>query len=226
MNFAGNFSKIGEVDTEQLVTIAGQITDEEWEADLFRQSRYEVHRDTKTVGLVFDPDYRHSHPTRLPMLQRFEPALRPVLQMVAEHFEESEKGSELVDQFGLGYFIRASIVRLRAGGTIAPHTDNNFSLVHSHRMHLPLLTNDRVLFTVGSETINLRAGEVYEINNRRKHSVENSGDTDRVHLILDFVLPGEQCCCGERRHPDRLCSPLACRETDHLQIPCRCFPER
>lgn len=225
MNFAGNFSKIGDLDAGRLREIAGQISEEEWDADLFRQSRYEVHRDTQTVGLVFDPDFRHSHPTRLPMLQRFEPALQPVLEMVADHYEGSESGRALVKQFGLGYFIRASIVRLRAGGTIAPHTDNNFSLAHSHRVHLPIVTNDRVLFTVGPETINMNEGEVCEINNRREHSVENRGDATRVHLILDFVLPGEHCCCGKLLHPDTLCSPQACRDTDYLEIPCRCFPE-
>ena len=225
MNFQGSFAKIGDVDTEQLASLAGQIGEEEWEADLFRQNRYEVHRDTQTVGLVFDPDYRHSHPTRLPMLQRFESALRPVLEMVADHFEESEKGRTLIEQFGMGYFVRASVVRLRAGGIITPHTDNNFSLAHSHRVHVPIVTNEQVLFAVGSQTIHMGVGEIYEINNRRNHSVMNRGDSGRIHLILDFVLPGEQCCCGKLLHPHTLCSPVACRDTDYLKIPCRCYPE-
>ncbi len=87
------------------------------------------------------------------------------------------------------------------------------------------MTNDQVLFTVGSQTINMEEGTLYEINNRRKHSVTNRGATDRVHLIVDFVLPGEKCCCGARWHPHTLCSPQACQATDQLQIPCQCFPE-
>jgi hypothetical protein len=67
---------------------------------------------------------------------------------------------------------------------------------------------------------------MYEINNRRMHSVQNRSEEDRVHVILDFVLPGEKCCCGATRHPRTLCSPRACEPTDHLKIPCNCFPER
>jgi len=225
MNFAGNFIEIGRVDTSDLRSAALDLSDAEWNEDIFRQKRYEVHRDTRTVGLVFDPDFRHSHPTRMPMLQRFAPALQPVLEMVAEHYEGSERGQELIKEYGLGYFIRATLVKLRAGGSIDEHTDNNFSLVHSHRVHLPILTNDQVLFTVGSQTINMEEGALYEINNRRKHSVANRGDTDRIHLIMDFVLPGEQCCCGSLWHPHTLCSPQACRPTDQKQIPCFCYPE-
>jgi aspartyl/asparaginyl beta-hydroxylase (cupin superfamily) len=116
-------------------------------------------------------------------------------------------------------------VQLRAGGVIAPHRDNNFSLTHSHRIHLPVITNEHVLFTVGDDTMNLPAGGMYEINNRRTHSVENLSDEARVHVILDFVLPGEKCCCGRKLHPQTLCSPQACAPTDRLQIPCNCFPE-
>jgi aspartyl/asparaginyl beta-hydroxylase (cupin superfamily) len=90
---------------------------------------------------------------------------------------------------------------------------------------LPIITNDEVWFTVGSESINMRPGELYEVNNRRVHSVENKGAEDRVHLILDFVLPGEQCCCGALHHPDTRCSPQACRDTVLLKVECNCHPE-
>jgi hypothetical protein len=92
-------------------------------------------------------------------------------------------------------------------------------------VHFPIVTNDKVLFTVGSQTVNMQEGMLYEINNRRKHSVANRGDADRIHLIIDFVLPGEQCCCGARLHPYTLCSPQACRDTDQMKIPCVCHPE-
>ena len=224
MNFDGNFLEIGKIDPEPLRELVTTISDEEWNSDPFRQKRYEVHRDTQSVPLVFDPDFRHSHPTRLPRLQDFEQALIPALGLVADHYEESDIGHALIEEFGLGYFVRATLVRLVAGGSIAPHTDNNFSLVHSHRVHVPIETNPGVEFTVGEETRSLAAGHVYEINNRRMHAVANTGDVDRVHLILDFVLPGEQCCCGRKLHPTTLCSPQACRDTDHLQIACTCYP--
>lgn len=225
MNFAGNFKHLGRVDIGALRQQVEALTDEQWASYALRQTRYEVHRDTETIGLVFDPDFRHSHPTRLPALDVFHDAIYPALALVAGYYEMSEKGKALAEKFGLGYFVRATLVRLKAGGTIDAHQDNNFSLTHSHRVHLPIVTNDRVIFTVGKEAIALPAGELYEINNRRLHAVQNDSSEHRVHLILDFVLPGEKCCCGALRHPQTMCSPQACMATDRQHVPCNCYPE-
>ena len=225
MNFPGTFRYIGSVDIARVRHLALQLTPQQWAAYSLRQKRYEVHRDTETIGLVFDPDFRHTHPTRLPALEIFAEALRPALGMAADFYEQDPRGAQLVKEFGLGYFVRATLVRLKARGSIAPHQDNNFSLAHSHRIHLPVITSDQVLFTVGGDTMSLPAGDMYEINNRRMHSVDNGSDQDRVHVILDFVLPGEQCCCGMKLHPQTLCSPQACEPTDRLKIACTCFPE-
>jgi hypothetical protein len=225
MNFSGNFSFLGNVEIGELERLVLSLSDEQWDEFSIRQNIYEVHQNTKTIGLVYDLDFRHSHPTRLPTLAMFEEALFPVLSKTAAHYEESETGKRLRQDNKLGYFIRASLVRLTAGCGITAHRDMNFSLTHSHRVHLPIITNDEVWFTVGSESINMRPGELYEVNNRRVHSVENKGAEDRVHLILDFVLPGEQCCCGALHHPDTRCSPQACRDTVLLKVECNCHPE-
>lgn len=225
MNFSGNFVHIGNLDVSELKALVADLTEEQWQSFSIRQQRYEVHKHTQTIGLVYDPDFRHTHPTRLPTLDRFDVALKPVLWMTADHFEQSPAGQQLVRENGPGYFIRASLVRLKAGSGIAEHRDMNFSLTHSHRVHLPLVTNENVRFTVGSETLNMAEGQVYEINNRRLHSVRNDGTDDRVHLILDFVLKGERCCCGIKHHPDTRCSPRACLDTVRLNIPCNCHPE-
>jgi Aspartyl/Asparaginyl beta-hydroxylase len=225
MNFPGNFFHIGDVDATELKALASNLTEEQWHSFDVRQKRYEVHQHTQTIGLVYDPDFRHSHSTRLPILEVFESALRPVLWMTADHFEETPSAQRLIRENGAGYFIRASLVRLAARRGIAEHRDMNFSLTHSHRVHLPIITNDQVLFTVGRETISMREGQLTEINNRRQHSVRNDGAQDRVHLVLDFVLPGERCCCGARLYPQTRCSPHACEDTVVGRVPCTCYPE-
>jgi hypothetical protein len=41
---------------------------------------------------------------------------------------------------------------------------------------------------VGEDKRNLKLGEIWEINNDKKeHSVDNLGETDRIHLIVDWV---------------------------------------
>lgn len=225
MNFPGNFRHIGEIDISELKAIVLDLSAEQWESMEIRQKRYEAHKHTQSIGLVYDPDFRHTHPTRLPALELFEAELKPTLWMIADYFEQTETGQRLIRENHLGYFIRVTLVRLKAGCEVTAHRDMNFSLTHAHRVHLPLITNSDVLFTVGNETINLPPGHVYEINNRRTHSVQNNGAEDRIHMILDFVLPGEKCCCGEKHHPETRCSPQACLETVRGKIPCTCYPE-
>lgn len=225
MNFDGNFRRIGNANVTPLRLLLEQLPEEDWQQQALRQQRYEVHRDTSTIHLVHDYDFRHVQPTRHPALQFFEPAIRPILAITAEFFDGSETGRELTAKYGVGYFIRANLVRLSPGGEIPEHRDRNFSLAHSHRVHVPVITNRDVRFSVGRETLHLPEGDIYEINNRRSHSVRNDGDAPRVHLILDYVLKGEMCCCGRQRHPDSPCTPDACLDTDRERVPCHCMPE-
>ena len=56
------------------------------------------------------------------------------------------------------------------------------------RGHVAIQTNENCFFTVGDEKKNLRLGELWEINNdKKKHSVDNFGNNDRIHLIVDWV---------------------------------------
>jgi aspartyl/asparaginyl beta-hydroxylase (cupin superfamily) len=79
-------------------------------------------------------------------------------------------------------------------GTVIPkHFDKitNNSFKKSHRIHVPILTNDEVYFIIGDARCVAEVGKAYEINNRKQHGVENKGDTDRVHLIFDIYIPSE-----------------------------------
>jgi tetratricopeptide (TPR) repeat protein len=79
------------------------------------------------------------------------------------------------------------LAKLVAGGTIPKHTDAGFSLLNCHRVHLPIITNDDVIFSVGGEDINMQVGELWEINNGTEHAVENRSAEDRIHLIVDWM---------------------------------------
>jgi len=222
LNFDDNFRRIGGANVEPIKALIAEFESERWENEAIRQQRYEAHRDTQSILLVHDSDFRHSNPTRHPALQIFEPVIRPVLAIAADFYDESTKGRVLTEKFGSGYFIRAHLARLLPRATIAEHRDMNFSFTHSHRVHVPIITNDQVQITVGGETLGIPDGEIYEINNRRAHSVCNAGDEPRVHLILDYVLKGEMCCCGEKRHPGDPCTPEACLDTVTGLIACDC----
>lgn len=223
MNFSGNFKSIGKVSIFELKKLVLSLTPQHWIGDTQRQKKYEVHHDTQNIGLVYDDDFRHTNPSVLPPFQMFQEAVMPIIRVVAHYYDTSVIGAKLAPQHGQGYCIRASLVRLNPGGEIAAHQDKNFSLAHSHRVHIPVVSNPNVLFTVGDETLHLAEGEIVEINNRRMHSVTNNSPYERVHLILDWVIKGEQCCCADKTHPGVECTPQNCLDTDRMLTPCVCF---
>lgn len=177
MDFPANFRSLGPVDIQPLQQQVAQLSEADWQCDAGRQQRFAAHRETQTLALLYDPDFRYTQPTRQPAFDRFAPELEPVLASIAQNFSTHS------------YLLRLLLVRLPAGGRIANHTDGGASLHFVHRLHLPVITNTDALFTVGDETRHLAAGEVWEINNCRSHGVCNSGASARVHLILDWVTP-------------------------------------
>ena len=84
------------------------------------------------------------------------------------------------------------LVKLLTNGSIPHHVDQGETLSKSHRMHLPIITNEQNLFSVGDSEVHMKAGELWEINNRREHGVVNGGSEDRIHLIVAYVLAGEK----------------------------------
>ena len=177
MDFSANFRLLRQLDIRPLQQRVELLHETDWQCDTGRQQRFSAHRETQTLALLYDPDFRYTQPTRQPAFDRIAPELEPVLATIAQNFPAS------------GYPLRLLLVRLPAGGRIARHTDGGASLHFVHRLHLPVLTNADALFTVGDETRHLAAGEVWEINNCRPHSVCNGGASTRVHLILDWVTP-------------------------------------
>ena len=223
MNFKGNFIKIAKVECALLKHRVGALTSQDWLQDAWRQQEYAVHRATQTIALIFDKDFRHTDPTVHPAFYKLETELRPLMAIIQRHYNGSIKAKRLYKKNGAGYFVRMNLAKLQPGGSIPEHMDTNFSLTHSHRIHLPVVTNDRVGFSVGGEKMTMREGEIWEINNKKAHWVDNQGSDARVHLILDWVVPKESCCCGRQLHPETPCTSDSCAETSNMPQPCSCY---
>jgi Flp pilus assembly protein TadD len=152
----------------------GQIAQARWR-DSRRELEFEVHRDTQALVLVRFEDYRHPLPQYLELYDELEDELRPVLDFIARYYRDN------------GFIVRVLLAKLRAGGSIASHRDSGYSLLNCHRVHIPITTNDKTIFTVGGEDRLMRVGEFWEINNALAHAVVNRGDEDRIHLIIDWM---------------------------------------
>jgi len=192
MNFNGDLRKIGDIDITRFAQHAANITDTDWTADAFRQKTYEVHKQTQTIRLIMDEDGRHRDPTYHPSYETYKVLLEPIETFIRRQFEQTLKATRLRKKHGRGYFIRMILVKLLTNGSIPHHVDQGETLSKSHRMHLPVITNEQNLFSVGDTEVHMKAGELWEINNRREHGVVNGGSEDRIHLIVDYVLAGEK----------------------------------
>jgi Flp pilus assembly protein TadD len=160
------------------VTAIRQIVDDmppaKWlESD--RDRLFAVHRDTQALLMVHFEDYQYKKPDYRDLYSELADNLQPVVDYVANYYQNN------------GFIVRMILAKLVAGGSIPKHTDAGFSLLNCHRVHLPIITNDDVVFSVGGEEINMRAGELWEINNGTVHAVENRSSEDRVHLIIDWM---------------------------------------
>jgi hypothetical protein len=180
VRFEGNYIRRGTIDIVQIADAVTGLSEDDWLEDRYRQSTFVPHRDTQTVPLLFDADFRHTGPTKGRNYQRFSPFLETVRSVLAGALGPG------------GWLIRALFARLPPGGTIPPHTDRGFSLTNSHRLHIPVVTNEAAGFSVGDEERHLRCGEIWEINNQRRHAAWNRGARARIHLICDWVSgPGD-----------------------------------
>ena len=151
-----------------------QLPAEKWR-ESERERLFDVHRDTQALLLVHFEDYQYHRPEYRELYAGFRQALAPVIDYVADYYRNN------------GFIVRLVLAKLNAGGRIPRHTDAGYSLLNCHRVHLPIITNDDVVFHVGGSEINMRAGELWEINNGTVHGVENRGREDRVHLIVDWM---------------------------------------
>ena len=172
---------LGDIDAGALSQAVLGLDDATWKKNEQRQNRYEVHRHTRSIVLVFCDgpinDLVVSKENGWNLLS--ETAVPVMHELIGRAYPAG------------GTIIRAMAAKLLAGGRINPHFDSHVSFRRSHRIHVPITTNPRVRFMIDGRPYRLQPGQAYEINNQKTHSVINSGSDDRITFIFDY-LPPEQ----------------------------------
>ncbi|GFM68515.1 aspartyl/asparaginyl beta-hydroxylase domain-containing protein [Pseudomonas lijiangensis] len=80
----------------------------------------------------------------------------------------------------------ARLLRLGPGSRIHEHRDYDLDGPQAdRRLHIPLLSSPDVDFMLDRQRIPMNAGECWFLDLARPHSVDNWGQQDRVHLVLD-----------------------------------------
>ncbi|HWA86219.1 MAG TPA: aspartyl/asparaginyl beta-hydroxylase domain-containing protein [Opitutus sp.] len=81
------------------------------------------------------------------------------------------------------------LLRLKAGSIIKEHSDYDLGFEDGEvRLHIPVRTNPDLIFLLDGRRVIMREGECWYNNLSLRHSVENHGSTERVHLVIDCVV--------------------------------------
>ena len=167
----------GEVDTTILREAILNQDDPAWAEDEQRQDDYDVHRQTKSIVMLFASlTWPRVTVTREKGWDRIADVANPIMAEIIERFYPPG-----------GTIIRAVAAKLAAGGNITPHIDALDSFACGHRIHIPITTNKLVRFMIDGRPYRFEIGHVYEINNQKTHSVMNAGKEDRISFIFDYV---------------------------------------
>lgn len=84
-------------------------------------------------------------------------------------------------------FIKGEVSHCPPGVKQGRHRDGRTFHKLSHRVHIPITTNEQCFLETGGESAHLKQGEIWTFNNLAKHSSRNEGITSRVHLVIDVM---------------------------------------
>jgi len=78
------------------------------------------------------------------------------------------------------------LLKLNAGAVIKEHKDAELYYEKGEiRIHIPVVTNDKVEFYLDKERMNLKEGECWYMNFNLPHSIVNNSSSERIHLVID-----------------------------------------
>lgn len=127
---------------------------------------------------------KESHAKNHPILQCFDIEPTSRWQSLCQ-FKRSDIFRSMFNWFECEiYAIR--LMRLAAQSHIHTHRDHGVNIENDQaRIHIPLQTSKLTTFQVADYSLFLGEGEVWYINIDQPHSVQNSSDKERIHLVID-----------------------------------------
>ena len=175
---------------KELIDYVHLLEDEHWEKQVLLGQRYSTHKNSNAI-IITKVDTTRIDPL-LPFNATFAIENQELINLIMPIANEI---ANLYD----GKYGRIWLAKLPAGKQIPLHSDgfdlfknkkslDYYYLQSVYRVHIPLITNEEVIFIVNNEKKHLKVGEAWDINQRLPHTVENNSKTDRIHLVID-ILP-------------------------------------
>lgn len=167
------------IDLKNIIN-AVTLFDKEWKYDTSRQDKMSTHKNTEMFPLRFmDYGWQPGQGNTSYDLNLFNDKI---------FNEDIFRIYEYLEAHYYGKVVRSEIVKMHSGSDIKTHVDGGTMLQLARRIHIPLITTDKVIFEVFGVKKHFEVGNWYEINNMLPHSVIHGGGIDRVHIIID-VMP-------------------------------------
>lgn len=167
---------LGPVDFEALKTHVERLSEAAWaKEDEGKPNSFPCFHHTQHILFRFIPD-NHNAAKFVSYMSwpLWVPLLLPILQAAIAPYN-----------FARPVFPKVMLARLLAGGKIDLHRDGAGANLNTHKIHVPLLTNDDVRFQFDNAEFQLQPGEAYEVNNITRHGGRNDGGEHRIHLIFE-----------------------------------------
>lgn len=169
-----NFKTHAFIDVSSIKSKALEYTKEDWDSYDYRQKTFNVHKQTKTIPLIWDEKLKAK-----PKIYNESTKFKKELHII---------NTLLTNKIGPGDLATAMLINLPAKKQISRHIDSAKFFKAIHRIHIPIVTAPECVFEINGEIKNIKEGEVVEIDNDNKyHSVQNNSDIDRIHLLVDWL---------------------------------------
>ena len=171
-----NIQELGEVDIADLKKLVVRTSERVWDLENGRkENNFGVFHHTRHIVFRFIERMRdHRKFYSNPIWDIWQDDLLPVMHKAIESYKYQN-----------AQFPKAMLARLSAGAVIDRHRDGAGSNLHTHKIHVPVQTNEKAIMFIDGEPFHLREGRAYEVNNIVDHAVENLGTEDRIHLIFE-----------------------------------------
>jgi hypothetical protein len=167
------------VDVNAVKQLLSGIDDSLWQKNTFRQEAYaEYHGQTQSIVFEWTSNSHEQHDQSYTDVQNMNTELGIAVYDLIQHLPEP---------YTIHNIAKCMLVNLPRGCTIPTHVDVGNVLELVHRVHIPIITTNTCLFIIDGQEYNFKEGMVVEIDNTRSHSVINNSDTNRIHLIVDFI---------------------------------------
>jgi hypothetical protein len=98
----------------------------------------------------------------------------------------AEIAEEVISEFYPGCAVSGIGVWEMEPGLVHPDHWDDQPLYWLTRVHVPLVTNPSVVFTMEDGEHHMEVGKAYRMNTLSVHAVANKGETARTHLVFDI----------------------------------------